>query len=172
MDYKSLEDIVNEVNRLVPQYAGITYGRLLRGDKLQWPCPNPEHPGTKFLHRDKFTRGLGKFFAIDYIPPAEWPDAKYPFLLSTGRLLYHYHTGSMSRKKMGIADKEQVKVSSRRGAIVIEARESERVDTGSVFITFHFAEAAANLLTNDAFDPIAKIPEFKVAACRIEKINS
>jgi formate dehydrogenase alpha subunit len=193
MDYKSLEDIVNEVNRLVPQYGGITYKRLLNGDKLQWPCPNPEHPGTKFLHRDKFTRGLGKFFAIDYIPPAEWPDAEYPFLLSTGRLLYHYHTGSMSRrtvalpqyvpgpfmemhpqdmKKMGIADKEQVKVSSRRGAIVIEARESERVDTGSVFITFHFAEAAANLLTNDAFDPIAKIPEFKVAACRIEKINS
>jgi len=192
MDYKSLEDIVHEVNRLVPQYAGITYGRLLRGEKLQWPCPNPEHPGTKFLHRDKFTRGLGKFFAIDYIPPAEWPDAKYPFLLSTGRLLYHYHTGSMSRrtvalpqyvpgpfmemhaqdmKKMGIHDGEEVRVSTRRGAITIPAKESERVDTGSVFITFHFAEAAANLLTNDAFDPIAKIPEYKVAACHIEKIN-
>ena len=192
MDYKCLEDIVNEINRLVPQYGGITYERLLAGEKLQWPCPNPEHPGTKFLHRDKFTRGLGKFFAIDYIPPAEWPDAEYPFLLSTGRLLYHYHTGSMSRrtvalpqyvpgpfmemhgqdmKKMGIGDGEEVKVSSRRGSIVIPARESERVDSGSVFITFHFAEAAANLLTNDAFDPIAKIPEFKVAACKIEKIN-
>jgi len=164
----------------------------MNGDKLQWPCPNPEHPGTKFLHRDKFTRGLGKFFAIDYIPPAEWPDAKYPFLLSTGRLLYHYHTGSMSRrtvalpqyvpgpfmemhaadlKRLGIASGEQVKVSSRRGSIVTEARESERVDVGSVFITFHFAEAAANLLTNDAFDPIAKIPEFKVAACQIEKLS-
>jgi formate dehydrogenase alpha subunit len=192
MEYNRLEDIVNEVNKLVPQYAGITYKRLLNGEKLQWPCPNPEHPGTKFLHRDKFTRGLGKFFAIDYIPPAEWPDGAYPFLLSTGRLLYHYHTGSMSRrtvalpqyvpgpymemhaqdmKKMGIADHEQVKVSSRRGSIVIEARESDRVDTGSVFITFHFAEAAANLLTNDAFDPIAKIPEYKVAACQIEKIK-
>jgi formate dehydrogenase alpha subunit len=190
--FQSLEDIVNEVNRLVPQYAGITYRRLLAGDKLQWPCPNPEHPGTKFLHRDKFTRGLGKFFAIDYIPPAEWPDAQYPFLLSTGRLLYHYHTGSMSRrtaalpqyvpgpfmemhaadmKRLGIADREQVRVTSRRGAIVIEARQSGRVDVGSVFITFHFAEAAANLLTNDAVDPIAKIPEFKVAACRIEKIT-
>ncbi len=177
----------------MPQYGGITYERLMRGEKLQWPCPNPEHPGTKFLHRDKFTRGLGKFFAIDYIPPAEWPDAKYPFLLSTGRLLYHYHTGSMSRrtvalpqyvpgpfmemhaadmKKMNIASGEKVKVSSRRGTIDIEARESERVDSGSVFITFHFAEAAANMLTNDAFDPIAKIPEFKVAACQIEKIDS
>jgi formate dehydrogenase alpha subunit len=192
MEYKTIKDIVDEVNRLVPQYAGITHQRLLNGEKLQWPCPNPEHPGTKFLHRDKFTRGLGKFFAIDYIAPAEWPDAAYPFLLSTGRLLYHYHTGSMSRrtaalpqyvpgpfmemhaadmKKMGVADKEQVKVTSRRGSIVIEARESDRVDVGSVFITFHFAEAAANMLTNDAFDPIAKIPEFKVAACRIEKIT-
>ncbi len=193
MEYNTLEDIVNEVNKLVPQYAGITYARLMGGEKLQWPCPNPEHPGTKFLHRDKFTRGLGKFFAIDYIPPAEWPDEKYPFLLSTGRLLYHYHTGSMSRrtvalpqyvpgpfmemnavdmKKLGIAGGEKVKVSSRRGSIVTEARESERVDSGSVFITFHFAEAAANVLTNDAFDPIAKIPEFKVAACQIEKIKS
>ncbi len=192
MEYNSLEDIVNEVNRLVPQYAGITYGRLLRGDKLQWPCPNPEHPGTKFLHRDKFTRGLGKFYAIDYIPPAEWPDEKYPFLLSTGRILYHYHTGSMSRrtvalpqyvagpymemnpldmKKMAIVDGEEVRVASRRGEIRIPAKESHRVDLGSVFIPFHFAEAAANMLTNDAFDPIAKIPEYKVAACQIEKIK-
>jgi formate dehydrogenase major subunit len=192
MEYQSIKDIIDEVNRMVPQYAGITYDRLMRGDKLQWPCPNPEHPGTKFLHRDKFTRGLGKFFAIDYIPPAEWPDAKYPFLLSTGRLLYHYHTGSMSRrtvalpqyvpgpfmeihyadlKKLGISSGEKVKVSTRRGSIEIEARESYRVDEGSVFITFHFAEAAANMLTNDAFDPIAKIPEFKVAACQIEAIR-
>ncbi|MCX6557986.1 MAG: formate dehydrogenase subunit alpha [Candidatus Aminicenantes bacterium] len=192
MEYASIKDIIDEVNRMVPQYAGITFARLRNGEQLQWPCPNPEHPGTKFLHRDKFTRGLGKFFAIDYIPPAEWPDEKYPFLLSTGRLLYHYHTGSMSRrtvalpqyvpgpfmemhaadmKRLGIVDREQVKVSSRRGSIVTEARESGRVDTGSVFITFHFAEAAANLLTNDAFDPIAKIPEYKVAACQIEKIS-
>jgi len=192
MDYQSLEDIVNEVNRLVPQYAGITHQRLLNGEKLQWPCPNPEHPGTRFLHRDKFTRGLGKFFAIDYIPPAEWPDEKYPFLLSTGRLLYHFHTGSMSRrtvalpqyvagpymemhpldmKKMAIVDGEEVRVASRRGEIKIPVKESQRVDLGSVFIPFHFAEAAANMLTNDAFDPIAKIPEYKVAACQIEKIK-
>ncbi|HEX7503202.1 MAG TPA: molybdopterin-dependent oxidoreductase, partial [Acidobacteriota bacterium] len=192
MEYASIKDIIDEVNKMVPQYAGITFARLQRGEKLQWPCPNPEHPGTKFLHRDKFTSGLGRLFAIDYIPPAEWPDATYPFLLSTGRLLYHFHTGSMTRrtvalplyvpgpymemnaadmKKLGIADREQVKVSSRRGSIVTEARESDRVDTGSVFITFHFAEAAANLLTNDVFDPVAKIPEYKVAACRIEKIN-
>jgi len=191
MDYRSLEDIIREINLLVPQYGGITYDRLKRGEKLQWPCPNPEHPGSKFLHRDRFTRGLGKFFPIDYIPPAEWPDAEYPFLLSTGRLLYHYHTGSMSRrtvalpqyvpgpfmemntvdmKRMGIADEEKVKVKSRRGEIVIPVKESGRVDTGSVFITFHFAEAAANLLTNDAFDPIAKIPEFKVAACQVVKL--
>ncbi len=192
MEYADIKDIIDEVNKMVPQYAGITYARLQRGDKLQWPCPNPEHPGTKFLHRDKFTRGLGKFFAIEYIAPAEWPDEKFPFLLSTGRLLYHYHTGSMSRrtmalpqyapgpfmemntadiKKLGFSSGEKVKVSTRRGSITIEARESFRVDEGSVFITFHFAEAAANMLTNDAFDPIAKIPEFKVAACRIEAIR-
>ncbi len=191
MEYDTLEDIVHEINKLVPQYAGITYARLLRGDKLQWPCPNPEHPGTKFLHRDKFTRGLGKFFAIDYIPPAELPDAKYPFMLSTGRLLYHYHTGSMSRRtvalpqyapgpfmemhpndmnRLGVIDKEKVRVSTRRGSLTIEARESFRVEKGSVFITFHFAEAAANVLTNDALDPIAKIPEFKVAACQVAKL--
>ncbi|MBN2346862.1 MAG: molybdopterin-dependent oxidoreductase, partial [Candidatus Aminicenantes bacterium] len=190
MEYHSLKDIVDEINRLTPQYGGITYERLLRGEKLQWPCPNPEHPGTKYLHRDKFARGRGKFFAIDYIPPAEWPDARFPFLLSTGRLLYHYHTGSMTRrtdalpqyvpgpfmemhavdmKRLGIADKEEVKVSTRRGSILIPAHESPRVDEGSVFITFHFAEAAANVLTNDAIDPVAKIPEFKVAACQIEK---
>ena len=193
MEYRTIKDIIDEVNQLVPQYAGITHERLMKGERLQWPCPNPQHPGTKFLHRDKFTRGLGKFFAIDYIPPAEWPDAQYPFLLSTGRLLYHYHTGSMSRrtealpqyvpgpfmemhaadmKRLGIASGEKVKVSTRRGAIEIEARQSYRVDEGSVFITFHFAEAAANVLTNDAIDPIAKIPEFKVAACQIEALGA
>ncbi len=192
MDYQSIEDIIGEVNRMVPQYAGITYNRLMNGERLQWPCPNPEHPGTRFLHRDKFTRGLGKFFAIDFIPPAESPDEQYPFLLSTGRLLQHYHTGTMSRKsvalntyvpgpfmemhpqdmsRLKVNDGQTVRVSTRRGTIDIPARSCDRVDLGSVFITFHFAEAAANLLTNDAFDPIAKIPEFKVSACRIEVIQ-
>jgi formate dehydrogenase alpha subunit len=190
MAYRSVKDVVAEINALTPSYTGITWDRLLNGERLQWPCPNPQHPGTKYLHREKFTRGLGKFFALEYIPPAELPDSKYPFMLSTGRTLYHYHTGSRTRRthalpvyvpgpymemnagdmnRMKIEPEEVVKVSSRRGAIEIKAFPSERVAVGSVFIPFHFAEAAANMLTNDALDPTSKIPEFKVAACRIEK---
>jgi len=191
MKYTSIKDIIDEINRLSPIYAGITYERIMRGERLQWPCPDPSHPGTKYLHKDKFSRGLGKFHPVDYIPPAEWPEDEYPFLLSTGRILYHFHTGSMTRrtnvlpkyvegpymemhpedmKRLGIEDGDEVKVTSRRGFIKIKAIASDRVSLGSVFIPFHFAEAAANVLTNDALDPIAKIPELKVAACKIEKI--
>ena len=191
MAYASVKDIIAEINALTPSYAGITYERLIHGERLQWPCPTPGHPGTKYLHREKFSRGLGKFFAIDYIPPAELPDQKYPFILSTGRTIFHYHTGSRTRRtnalplyvpgpyiemnagdmeRLNISPEEMVKVSSRRGEIQIKVAQSERVEVGSVFIPFHFAEAAANMLTNDALDPIAKIPEFKVGACKIEKM--
>jgi formate dehydrogenase alpha subunit len=191
MGYRSVGDILDEINLLVPSYAGITHERLLKGEKLQWPCPTPGHPGTRFLHREKFASGRGKFFPVDFIPPAEMPDEQYPFLLSTGRILYHYHTGSMSRrtralpqyvggpsmemngedmKRLGINEGAVVRVSSRRGSIEIKAMDTGRIDGGSLFISFHFAEAAANLLTVDALDPVAKIPEFKVAACRVEKI--
>jgi formate dehydrogenase alpha subunit len=191
MAYASVKDIIAEINALTPSYAGITYERLIHGERLQWPCPTPGHPGTKYLHREKFSRGLGKFSAIDYIPPAELPDQKYPFLLSTGRTIFHYHTGSRTRRtnalplyvpgpyiemnagdmeRLNISPEEMVKVSSRRGEIRIKVAQSERVEVGSVFIPFHFAEAAANMLTNDALDPVAKIPEFKVGACKIEKM--
>ncbi|HDP95314.1 MAG TPA: formate dehydrogenase subunit alpha [Candidatus Aminicenantes bacterium] len=192
MNYGSIKDIIDEINALTPQYAGITYERIMNGERLQWPCPDASHPGTKFLHKGKFARGKGLFFPVEYIPPAEWPDEAYPFMLSTGRILYHYHTGSMSRRaqalneyvagpymemhvrdmeRMNIKHGEEVLVSSRRGQIKTFAWQSDRVDEKSVFIPFHFAEAAANVLTNDALDPVAKIPEFKVAACKIEKIG-
>ncbi|MDY0296168.1 MAG: formate dehydrogenase subunit alpha [Acidobacteriota bacterium] len=192
MDYDSIKDIIDEINALTPQYAGITYERIMNGERLQWPCPDASHPGTKFLHKDKFARGKGLFFPVEHIPPAEWPDEAYPFMLSTGRILFHYHTGSMSRRaqalneyvegpymemhardmeRMNIRHGEEVLVSSRRGQIKTVAMQSDRVDEKSVFIPFHFAEAAANVLTNDALDPVAKIPEFKVAACKIEKIG-
>lgn len=191
MNYSSWEDILREINQLTPIYGGITPERVKRGEKLQWPCPTPEHPGTPYLHKDKFSRGLGKFHPVDFIPPAEWPDEEYPFILSTGRMLYHYHTSTMSRRsssltsyvneaymemnpadmeKLGIADGEKVKVTSRRGSIEIKAVASDRVFPGLVFIPFHFSEAAANILTNDALDPIAKIPELKVCSCKIQKI--
>ncbi|MEK9149029.1 MAG: molybdopterin-dependent oxidoreductase, partial [Candidatus Desantisbacteria bacterium] len=190
MNYSSSSDIMAEIAGLTPIYAGISHKRLEKGG-LQWPCPDSSHPGTKFLHKDKFSGGLGKFQAVQYKPPAEEPDEEYPFLLTTGRLLYHYHTGSMTRRSRGLDEickegyleinpqdadflqiKEQdlVTVSSRRGAIKIKAKVTDRVPSKTLFIPFHFAETAANYLTNPAYDPIAKIPELKVCAVKIAKM--
>lgn len=154
-------------------------------------CPAEDHPGTPILHRDTFTRGLGKFHPIGARAPAELPDADYPLVLSTGRVIYHYHTGTMSRRSVplnwrdpgnwveinpkdaeaaGIADSGAVVIRSRRGEVRTLARFSERVPAGVIFLAFHWAEAPANVLTQDfALDPIAKIPEFKLCTVRIEK---
>jgi formate dehydrogenase alpha subunit len=190
MSYDSAAQIMDEIATVSPIYGGMSYERL-EGEGLQWPCPDKTHPGTKFLHKDKFSRGLGKFSAIQFREPAEWPDEDYPFILTTGRLLFHFHTGTMTRRakainehvpegrveisledaqKLGIRDGEKVKVSSRRGEIEIKAQVGDRVGPGVVFIPFHFAEAAANRLTNSELDPIAKIPELKVCAVRVEKV--
>lgn len=193
MNYKSVKDIIDEINDVTPIYAGITYERIMKGERLQWPCTSSDHPGTKYLHKGKFAKGIGTFIPAEYAPPAELPDEEYPFVLSTGRVLFHYHTGTMTRKtkvlpqyiegpyiemniedmnEMEISDGEKVKVSSRRGSIETFVLQSEKVVKGNVFIPFHFAEAAANMLTNDVLDPIAKIPELKVCACKIEKIKN
>jgi predicted molibdopterin-dependent oxidoreductase YjgC len=190
MHYASPEAIFEEIKSLTPSYAGMSYARLA-AKGLQWPCPTPEHPGTVFLHKDRFSRGKGAFTAIDYKPPAEVVDAAYPMWLSTGRSFVHYHSGSMTRvsptlhqevpegyveishadaKSMAIKDGERVKVSSRRGEIQIKAKISGKVNRGVVFIPFHFAETAANVLTNPAYDPVAKIPEYKVCAVKVEKL--
>ena len=173
MHYASAEAIFEEMKSLTPSYAGMSYARLA-ANGLQWPCPTPEHPGTVFLHKDRFSRGKGAFTAIDYKPPAEVVDGAYPMWLSTGRSFAHYHSGSMTRvsptlnqevpegyveispvdaKSMAIKDGEEVKVSSRRGEIQIKARISGKVNRGVVFIPFHFAETAANVLTNSATTP-------------------
>jgi formate dehydrogenase alpha subunit len=189
--YSSWKDIIAEINSLTPQYAGITAARIANGETLQWPCPSSTHPGTKFLHKDKFTRGKGLLTAIEHVPPKELPNEEYPFVMSTGRILYHYHTGSMTRRskslnnyvkdayfemnsedmvRLSIKNGEKVKLSSRRGTITIAANESEKVKKGNIFVPFHFAEAAANKLTTDALDPVSKIPEYKICAAKIEKI--
>jgi len=189
-NYSSAEEIFTELAVVTPQYRGITYERLRQGEQLCWPCPTPGHPGTPILHVGRFARGLGKFHAIEYLPPAELPDKKYPLLLTTGRVLQHFHTGTMTRKaaglealaprpfievnpadarRLGISGSAPVRVISRRGQIELEARIDERVDCGVVFIPFHYFEAAANRLTNTALDPVAKIPEFKVCAVRLER---
>jgi formate dehydrogenase major subunit len=189
MNYGGPAEIMEEIAGLAPSYGGMAYERLEK-ECLQWPCPTENHPGTKFLHKDRFSRGLGLFHPIDYIPPAELPDEEYPFILTTGRVLYHYHTGTMTRRSMGTtqrypeslveinpADAEKlgiesgstVTVASRRGKIQAKAQLTERSPQGAVFMNFHFREAAVNLLTNPALDPIAKIPEYKVCAVKVEK---
>ncbi|MGE5263065.1 MAG: formate dehydrogenase subunit alpha [Acidobacteriota bacterium] len=186
-DFCDPEEILEEIGRLVPGYAGISYDRL-EGDGLQWPVPTLDHPGTPFLFEKEFPRGRAKFFPLVYQPSAEEPDAGYPFILTTGRVLYHWHGGTLTRHsqldfampeplveinpadalRISCREGEPVRVSSRRGSIVLRARVTDKASYGIVFIPFHFAEAAANMLTIDALDPQAKIPEYKVCAVKIE----
>jgi formate dehydrogenase alpha subunit len=188
--YESPSQIFDEMAGLTPSYAGMSHTRLEKGG-LQWPCPSPDHPGTPILHTQKFTRGLGLFAPVRYIPPVELPDEEFPLILSTGRVLFHWHGGTLSRRSpgldslapvaeveihpedaawLGVADEEPVRVRSRRGEVVARARLTRRSPPGTIFMTFHYAEAAANLLTIDAVDPVAKIPEYKVAAVRVEPV--
>jgi formate dehydrogenase major subunit len=188
MAYASPSEIMDEIRKVTPSYAGISYRRIERRG-IQWPCPNTDHPGTKYLHRDRFSRGLGLFSAIDYIPSAEQTDKEYPLIMTTGRILYHYHTGTMTRlargsverypeslveihprdaERFGIEDGKFVKVTSRRGSVTAKASLTDRSPQGTIFMNFHFREAAVNLLTNPVLDPLAKIPEYKVSAVRIE----
>jgi formate dehydrogenase major subunit len=190
MNYPSAEAIFQEIAAVTPSYAGIDYGRLAQGG-LQWPCPAKDHPGTRYLHKDRFVRGKGLFHAIEWVPPAEPTDEEYPFILTTGRVLYHYHTGSMSRRSVGLNERcpeclveinegdaanlgitsgEMIRVISRRGRIEAKAAVAGMTDKGTIFIPFHFAESAVNKLTIAALDPIAKIPQFKVCAVRLEKV--
>jgi formate dehydrogenase alpha subunit len=190
MDYADPEAIFEEIRQVTPSYAGITYARLEAEGGLQWPCPTTDHPGTVYLHRGQFSRGKGAFFAIEHRDPAEMPDADYPLVMTTGRLLYQYHTGTMSRRapglegkapecqveitaadaaRYGIVDGERVRVKSRRGELVAQALVSPKAVAGTIFIPFHFHEAAVNKLTIAALDPVAKIPEYKVCAVNIEK---
>jgi len=191
MSYPHVAAIQDEIAQLTPILGGITYDRLEEGP-LQWPCRDDEDPGTPFLHKDSFSRGLGKFHPVEFIPPREMPDDEYPFVLSTGRILQHFHTGTMSRRadvldelvsvgaieihpddadSLGIINGESVEVSSRRGQIEIGVHVTERVMPGTVFLAFHYHEAPANRLTIAALDPVAKIPEFKVCAVRIEPVH-
>lgn len=191
MRFDSIEDIFAEAGKLWPALAGITYKRIAKTG-IHWPCPTLDHPGTPYLFKGGFPRGRAAFTAVKYRPSEELPDNDYPFLLSTGRQLFQYHTGSMTRRTqaidrvspcayieihpddagaLGIRNEDMVKVSSRRGSINIKASVSERPSRGVVFIPFHFREAAANVLTNTALDPIAKIPELKACAVKIEQVK-
>jgi formate dehydrogenase alpha subunit len=188
-EFSSPAKVMDEMASVTPQYGGIDHVRIDR-QVLRWPCPAKDHQGTRILHREKFTRGLGAFAPVKHEPPKEVPSEEYPFILTTGRNLFQYHTGTMTRrspklereapepyvemnrsdaKRLGIADGQRVSVSSRRGSIKLMARVTDRIIQGSIFIPFHYAEAAANRLTNAALDPISNIPELKVCAAKVER---
>lgn len=190
-DYDLPSDVMTEINALTPSYGGISFARLERGERLQWPVPNAEHPGTPILHTKAFARGLGKFMPIDHIPPAEKPDDDYPFVMSTGRVLYHWHGGEMTRRaeslmtlysqalievnpsdaeKLHLTAESFVRVGSRRGSIEAKAWVTDRVPPGMVYANFHFPEASANELTQAVLDPVSKIPEYKVTAVKVELV--
>lgn len=190
-DFGNAEEIMKEIAQIVPIYGGISYERLNNGG-IQWPCPTPDHPGTPILHTERFARGKGRFMPLEYKPLAELPDEEYPLILTTERSLYHSHTGTLTRRikgineiikeerleinpkdaeTLGISQGEWVKVSSRRGEVKVKTLITEASPPGVVSLTFHFKETPTNALTNLATDPIAKIPEMKVCAVKIEKLK-
>ncbi len=189
MSYDSPREIMQEIARLTPSYAGIEYSRLEK-EGIQWPCPEPGHPGTEVLHSGGFPEDPARFQCVSHSPPAESVDQEHPLWLTTGRMLYHYHGGSMTRKvrglnllgrepfvevsgrdahNLGLKDWTRVVITSRRGRIQARARIVPGTEPGTVFIPIHFAEAAANVLTSPATDPVSGIPEYKACAVRLEK---
>jgi formate dehydrogenase major subunit/formate dehydrogenase alpha subunit len=187
MDYRSPEKVLEEFGRVWPALAGISYHRIARKG-ISWPCPSKDHRGTEFLYKDGFPKGRVPFVPVPYHPPAEVTDDEYPFILTTGRNLFQYHSGSMTRrvgpieahagtpyveinktdaKRLGIHNGDTIVVKSRRGQVEIRVRISPRVSEGVLFIPMHYREAAANVITNDALDPEVKIPELKVCAAAI-----
>lgn len=190
MNYNHPSEIMDEIATLVPIYAGVSYDKI-GSSGIQWPCPDKEHPGTKFLHKEKFSRGLAKFIFTKYISSAEPTSSEYPYILTTGRILSQYHTRTMTGKidgltwkspvalieisqvdalKLKCKDGDLLKVISKRGEIIAKSLVTDKVPKGEIFISFHYKEAAANFLTIDALDPYAKIPEYKVCAVKLEKI--
>lgn len=189
-DYKHPSEVLDEMGTLVPSYAGVKYNRIQEVG-LQTPVPDENHPGTPFLYKESFPLGKAKFHTLDYRPIDDQPDQEFPLILNTGRVLEHWHGGTLTRnswlddlypealveihpsdaKNLAIDDNQAVKVTSKRGEVVLRAKVTEKTTQGVVFIPFHFAEAAANRLTNEALDPEAKIPEFKACAVKVEVVS-
>lgn len=182
--------VCDEMAKLTPVFAGVSFSRLASGG-LQWPVPSIDHPGTPVVHMGRFTRGAGKFIPVKHRPPAEVPDDEYPFILSTGRMLFHYNTGTMTRrvpnlsreyprnfvqinpadaKELNLKQQERVKVRTRRGELTVAAEITDKIKKGVLWMPFHFSDEPTNVLTNSAFDPVCGIGEYKACAARIEKL--
>lgn len=190
-DYDGPEAIWEEMRQLTPEFGGITYERLEREGGVHWPCPSLDHPGTPYLFAESFPRGRGKFWVVEYSMESELPDDDYPLNLTTGRVLYHWHGGTMTRRSsldaafpepvlevhprdaqaLDVTSGDWVEVTSRRGSVVCRVLVTGRSPAGTVFLPFHFREAAANLLTIDKFDPRAQIPDYKMTAVRLRKVE-
>lgn len=189
MKYKDSSFVMDEIAKLSPVFGGVSYGRLEALGFLQWPCLDKKHPGTKIMHQERFARGRGRFFSIGHKPPQELPDAEFPFMLSTGRILFHYNSGTQTRrttilsrefpenfvqinpqdaKRIGIKDKSKVSVTTRRGTLIVKAAVTDGIIPGVIWMPFHYANKLTNILTNDAFDPISKIGEYKACAAKVE----
>jgi formate dehydrogenase major subunit len=192
--FENAAEVMDEIAQVTPSWHGVSHSRLDGGPGLQYPVPHATHPGTSFLFDDVFPTPDGKavFYPVEFLPPAELPDDEYPFFLNTGRQMYHWHTGTMTRRSfaldsrestptvelnpadaeaLGVLDGEMIAISSRRGRIRIAVRISGRVARHQVFVPMHYREAAANLLTNPALDPYAGIPEFKVCAVKLTRVQ-
>ncbi len=189
MNYDSARDVLDEINKLVGIYGGITWERLDKGYGLQWPCPTPEHPGTPILHVGKFTRGKGKFHAVEWKQPPDWKDDEYPYILTTGRVYFHWHTGTMTRKipllereapwpfvemnpddmkELGVREHQLVRVTSRRADVIARTLVNNGLPRKVVFMPFHYKESPVNSLVGSHVDPTAKIPEFKTVGVKVE----
>lgn len=192
--FETPSEVMDEIARVTPNWRGVSYDKLRREGSLQYPVLTPDSPGTSFLFADSFptTNGRARFVPVEFLPPGELPSPEYPYFLNTGRQMYHWHTGTMTRRSegldsrepvpvveiceedaraLGVSEGDTVRVTSRRGNVLIGVRISDRQAPGQVFIPMHYREAAANLLTNPALDPYAKIAEFKVSAVRIELVR-
>lgn len=188
---QSPETVMAEIAKVTPSYAGINYGRL-EEEGLHWPCPTENHPGTVTLHKGQFARGKGVFLGAEHVGPVETVDGEYPYILTTGRVLYHYHTRSMTGRVQGlnalsgesfvelspeaanglsVVTGDLVKVTSRRGELVAAAKVTGNISGNTVFMPFHFAQGAVNQLTNGALDPVSNVSELKVCAVRVEKVR-
>ena len=184
------EKVCDEMASLTPLYTGVSFERL-EDNGLQWPVPEKNHPGTPVVHLGKFIRGLGKFIPVRHKPPAEVTDKEYPFILSTGRMLFHYNTGTMTTRvanilreyprnfvqinpadaqRLGIKKQERVMVRTRRGELKVAAQITDKIKPGVLWMPFHFSDEPTNVLTNNAFDPVCRTGEYKACAAKIEKI--
>ena len=182
--------VCDEMASLTPLLAGVSFERL-EGNGLQWPVYSKEHPGTPVVHLEKFIRGLGKFIPVKHKPPAETPDSEYPFILTTGRMLFHYNTGTMTMRtgnlrrecsrnfvqinsqdaqRLVVKNKAKVRVKTRRGELEVVAEVTDKIKAGVLWMPFHFSDEPTNVLTNNAFDPVCRIGEYKACAAKVEKI--